>query len=107
MRQISAPQLKAWLDDTSRKPPVLVDVREGWELQICALPGVLHIPMNAMPGRQGELEPDAETVVICHHGVRSANTAAFLERNGFEALYNLQGGVDAWAREVDPAMPTY
>lgn len=85
----------------------MVDVRETWEWDICALPGAVHIPMNSIPSRQTELDPDRETVLICHHGGRSMQVAAYLERNGFESVYNLSGGVNAWAREVDAAMPTY
>ena len=54
-----------------------------------------------------ELDPDAQTVVICHHGARSFQVAHFLERNGFQQLHNLAGGVDAWARTVNPEMPLY
>lgn len=107
MQQISARDLQAWLKDSGRQPPVLVDVREGWEVQICSMPGAVHMPMQSVPARQEELEPDAQTVVICHHGVRSQQVAAFLERNGFSGLYNLSGGVAAWARDVDPTMNTY
>jgi rhodanese-related sulfurtransferase len=63
--------------------------------------------MNTIPARAQEFEPDADTVVICHHGSRSFQVAMFLERNGFSNLYNLQGGVDAWAHQVEPAMPKY
>jgi rhodanese-related sulfurtransferase len=107
MRQLSPRELQEWLKDEGRDPPVLVDVRENWEVQICALTGVLHIPMGTIPARQQELEPEAQTVVICHHGRRSLQVAAFLEQQGFSGIHNLSGGVDAWAREVDPAMPTY
>lgn len=107
MQQITARQLQAWLEDENRTPPVLVDVRENWETQICALPGAVHVPMNDIPSRQQELEPDAPTIVICHHGVRSAQVAAYLEGNGFSHLYNLSGGVDAWAKEVDSSMAIY
>ena len=72
----------------------------------------VHLPhqswlMNDIPSRQQELEPDAPTIVICHHGVRSAQVAAYLEGNGFSHLYNLSGGVDAWAKEVDSSMAIY
>jgi Rhodanese-related sulfurtransferase len=63
--------------------------------------------MNSVPGRRDELQSDRETVVVCHHGGRSMQVASFLERNGFTNVYNLSGGVDAWAREVDPTMATY
>lgn len=86
---------------------VLLDVREHDEVAICALPGVTHIPMGELSVRHTELDPDAETVVICHHGVRSANVAVALARMGFDDLWNLSGGVDRWAREVDPSMARY
>jgi len=86
---------------------VLLDVREAEELAVCALPGVTHIPLSELALRHTELDPDAPTVCICHHGVRSAHAAAGLARLGFERLYNLVGGVDRWAAEVDPAMARY
>ena len=86
---------------------VLLDVREADELAICALPGSVHVPLGDLARRAGELDPGATTVCICHHGVRSAHAAAALERLGFERLYNLSGGVDRWADEVDPAMLRY
>ncbi len=107
MHQITPQQLQAWLDDSSRERPVVLDVRESWELEICCLPDCVRIPMNSVPGRQEELESDRETVVVCHHGGRSMQVASFLEQNGFTNVYNLSGGVDAWAREVDPTMATY
>jgi len=106
MQQMTVRELKERLAQPGAKP-VLLDVREGWELNICALPGALHIPMGQIPTRTEELDPEQEMVVICHHGVRSLRVAHFLESRGFNKLYNLQGGVDAWAREIDPAMHTY
>ena len=105
--QIGPTALKSRLDDTSRPAPVLIDVREPWEVDICRIPGALNIPMNSVPDRLAELDPNAETVVICHHGGRSQQVALFLERNGFKNLLNLAGGVHGWAGEVDPGMPTY
>jgi len=87
--------------------PVILDVREPWELKICVLPGSTHIPMGQVPGRLEELDPARETIVVCHHGVRSLRVVQFLASRGFKNLYNLQGGVDAWAREIDPGMQTY
>lgn len=88
-------------------PPVILDVREGWEVQHCALPRTTHIPMGQIPDRITELQTDQEIVVVCHHGVRSHHVAQFLEQQGFTRLYNLRGGIDAWAREIDPTMATY
>jgi rhodanese-related sulfurtransferase len=107
MEQITPTELKSWLDDPTRPRPLLLDVREPWEMAICALPGSRHVPMNAIPARAAELDPAADTVVICHHGARSFQVGLFLERKGFARVYNLFGGVDAWARSVEPAMATY
>lgn len=107
MEQISAQELKDWLDDTARPRPVLVDVREPWEVAVCRLPQSVHVPMNAIPARAHELDPAADTVLVCHHGARSYQVGLFLERRGFARIYNLFGGVDAWARSVDPTMATY
>lgn len=107
MKQIRAHQLAEWLADEGRPKPVLLDVRESWEVETCALQGSVHIPMHLVPLRCGELDPVHDLVVICHHGARSMQVAMFLERKGFEAVHNLQGGVESWATEVDPAMNRY
>lgn len=107
MRQIGGPELKAWLDDPQREPPLLLDVREHWEYQLCNIAGSRLLPMNQIPALAGELECERQTVVICHHGVRSFSVCRYLEANGFRDVINLSGGVAAWAREVDPRMPTY
>jgi rhodanese-related sulfurtransferase len=104
MRSISPRDLQEWL---AQSPPVVLDVREQWEVELAALPNSLHIPMGEIPQRLAELERDADIVVLCHHGVRSAHVAGFLEQVGFSRLYNLAGGIDAWAREVDPGTPRY
>lgn len=106
MQQLTVRQLQERLAQPGEKPLIL-DVREGWELRICALPGTTHIPMGQIPARLAELDPAQETIVVCHHGVRSLRVVYFLESRGFRNLYNLQGGVDAWARQIDPAMHTY
>ncbi len=107
MRQLRPAELKEWLDDAARPRPLLLDVREGWEYERCHLDEATLLPMSTLQSRLGELDPQRETVVICHHGVRSFHVARFLESNGFSQVINLTGGVDAWAREVDHAMPTY
>jgi rhodanese-related sulfurtransferase len=107
MQQLSVTQLKDWIEDPAREKPVLLDVREKWEFDIARLGGATHVPMSTVPARQEELDPAAETVVICHHGGRSMQVAMFLERAGFGRVYNLAGGVDAWARQIDPSMATY
>ena len=107
MKQLSPPELRVWLDDASRAKPVLLDVREGWEVDYCRIDGANWIPMREVRQRWDELDPEVEIVVICHHGVRSYHIANFLERQGFGAVYNLSGGVDGWAHQVDSTMKTY
>ena len=91
--------------------PLLLDVREPWEFALAAIAvdglETRLMPMNSVPVRLGELDPAQPVVCICHHGARSAQVVAFLEREGFEAVYNLGGGVDAWSVQVDPAVPRY
>lgn len=105
MQQITAPDLAQLL--SSGHPVHLLDVREPWEVALVSLPDSLHVPMGEIPSRLNEVRTDKSVVCICHHGVRSMQVAYFLEHNGFEGVYNLQGGIDAWAREVDPQCTTY
>ncbi|WP_234084009.1 rhodanese-like domain-containing protein [Azonexus sp. R2A61] len=107
MKQLGPVQLAEWLADESRPRPVLVDVREPWEVELCRIEGAEHIPMHTIPLRAGELPADRDVVVICHHGGRSMQVAFFLERQGFASVHNLAGGVEAWACEVDPGMRRY
>ncbi|HPF15790.1 MAG: sulfurtransferase [Planctomycetes bacterium] len=86
---------------------VLLDVRQPGELEICCLPQVVAIPLGELTARYQELDPEAEIVCICHHGIRSARAAGFLAQVGFERIHNLTGGIDAWACEVDPKMARY
>ncbi len=87
--------------------PFVLDVREGWELAICQLPGATHIPMRQIQQRVAELPRETEIVVMCHHGVRSQHVAQYLQSLGFDKLLNLAGGIAAWSRDVDPHTPTY
>lgn len=107
MQTLSVRELADWLADEQRAKPVLLDVREPWEQQICRIEGSEPMPMRTVPARANELERDRPTVCVCHHGGRSMQVALFLERQGFRNVYNLTGGVDAWARQVDKAMATY
>lgn len=107
MRNLTAPQLKAHLEQSETRLR-LVDVREPWEFAICHIEGSELLPMRQIPAAaHSRLSAEEPTVVICHHGVRSLQVAIYLERLGFRDVINLQGGVDAWAREVDPGMPVY
>jgi rhodanese-related sulfurtransferase len=107
MQQMTAPELAAWLGDPAREQPLLLDVREKWEYETCHIEGSTLIAMNTIAARIEELDEDAEIVCICHHGARSMQVAAFLERNGFGKVTNLTGGIHAWAVQVDGAMPKY
>ena len=84
----------------------LLDVREAWELGIASVPGIVHIPMNEVQSRLGELDQSVETVVMCRSGRRSLEVARLLQQQGFRAV-NLAGGIIAWANDVDPSLPTY
>ena len=87
--------------------PLLLDVREPWEWQLARIAGSRHLPMQHIPAHVDGLDKSHPTVVICHHGTRSLQVVAFLERMGFQNLHNLQGGIDAWARQVDVRVPLY
>ncbi|MFN7754061.1 MAG: rhodanese-like domain-containing protein [Pseudomonadota bacterium] len=110
IESISPAQLQQWLAEAAsgtREAPVVVDVREGWEHAHVNLPHALHIPMQTVPGRLAELDRERPHVLMCHHGMRSYRVAEFLQQAGFGRLYNLDGGIDAWAAEVDTALPRY
>lgn len=107
MKTISAPTLAQWLQDPDRPQPQLLDVREPWEQQICRIDGSRLAPMRSLPEQLDLLDPERPVVCICHHGARSAHVAMWLSRQGFADVYNLSGGVDAWARQVDLQMATY
>ena len=87
--------------------PTLVDVREAWELEVASVPDTVHIPMGEIPARLGELDSDAELVILCHSGARSGQVASFLQQKGYRAVWNLKGGILAWSDEVDPSTPKY
>ena len=104
--EITPAELKAALDGGQKM--VLLDVRDQWEYEAARIAGSTHIPMEQIPQRvHTELDPEEHIVVICHHGVRSANVANWLLREGFEQVQSLRGGVDQWARQIDPKVPTY
>ena len=87
--------------------PCLLDVREAWEWAICRIDGSLHIPLGLVPHRLEELDFSRELVVVCHHGARSEQVALFLEQRGHPKVANLEGGLAAWAAQVDTAMAVY
>lgn len=86
---------------------LLVDVREPEEYELARVEGARLLPLSLFNEWAPSLDPERETVFICHHGVRSAQVCAFLSRQGFQNLYNLAGGIDRWSAEVDPSVPRY
>ena len=104
MKEITPTELQTLLagDD----PPVVLDVREAWEVGICAIDGALHIPLRSLPQRMTDIPAERVIAVVCHHGMRSAMAAGFLLESGIEAV-NVAGGMDRWAREIDGAMARY
>ena len=88
--------------------PLLLDVRESWEYDTASLPNSLLMPMGEVTSRaHTELDPDAHIVVLCHHGQRSLSVAMWLRNQGFDRAQSLAGGIDAWSRTIDPAIPRY
>ncbi len=85
----------------------LVDVRDDWEREVCALPGSIDIPMMRIPNQIGQLSAERPMVLFCHSGMRSLQAATWLRHNGFPGARSLRGGLDAWAAEIDPAMARY
>jgi len=102
---ISAQQLQRRLQN--QDDLTLLDVRENHEFAHAHISGSQHIPLNQLPQSIGQLDPERDLVVLCHHGVRSQQACLFLEQYGFERLYNLRGGIDAWSLECDPTVPRY
>ena len=101
---MTAAELATHLQQAS---PLLLDVREPWEFELCHIDGSTNLPMGQIPQRLQELPDDREIVVICHHGVRSQQVIQFLQAQTDVKLINLDGGVDAWARSVDREMAVY
>ena len=110
MEQVTPAQLADWAKGKTQRA-ILLDVREGWEVQTASAKtdalDLVHMPMQTIPARLDELDKTRPIACLCHHGGRSMQVAMFLERQGYSNVYNLTGGVDAWARQVDTAMPTY
>ena len=88
--------------------PLLLDVREPWEAETASIPGATLIPMGEITSRaHTELDPDQPVVVVCHHGARSLSVAMWLRSQGFDHAQSLAGGIDHYARTVDPTIPRY
>ena len=110
MQQITPSQLVQWASAQAQRP-VLLDVREGWELQTASATApeldLLHMPMQTIPARLDELDKTRPIACLCHHGGRSMQVASFLKARGFAHVANIAGGIHAWSAEVDPGIPRY
>lgn len=108
--QIRAADLADWFAQNPNAMPVVLDVREPWELQTASVVPkgftLATIPMNEIPARVGELNAGQRIACLCHHGARSQRVAAFLVQNGFAEVANIAGGIDAWSQH-DPSVPKY
>ncbi len=102
---ISAAELSEKLK--SGEPLDLIDVREPIEFEIARVEGARLFPLSRFREWIDKLDAETETIVICHHGVRSAQVCAYLAQNGFKKIFNLDGGIDAWSTEVDGNIPRY
>ena len=105
-------QWQEWLDSAAPgTKPLVLDVREPWELQTASITAqgfeLLNIPMGSIPQQLATLDTDRPIACLCHHGVRSLRVAAFLEQQGFSQVTNITGGINAWSRDLDPTVPLY
>ncbi len=106
MDSITVTQLSNLIKDPEAEI-IIVDVREESELEICKIEPSLHIPMGNIPNSLDQLEFNLPIIVYCHHGLRSLQVAHFLDNQGFIHVLNLEGGINAWAQNVDPTMAKY
>jgi len=110
--QIQPAQLQDWIaSQAHRGSTVVLDVRETWEVQTACITAqgfeLVKIPMHLIPPRLQELDPSKPIAVLCHHGGRSMQVAAFLVQQGFDTVANIAGGINAWSSQVDASVPTY
>ena len=103
--QLSATELREKISNDNGL--FLLDVREPYEFEYAHIEGSVLIPLSLIPLRIDELDINQEIVVICHHGIRSMQASAYLERCGFNNIYNLKGGIDAWSVTCDNSVPRY
>lgn len=103
--EVTPTELSRQLESGPR--PVLLDVREAYELEISSLNVDHHIPLGELPRRLNELDPASDIVIICRSGARSGRAAEFLMAQGFSSVRNLVRGMNGWSAEVDPRMPAY
>ncbi len=105
IKEMTVEQLKATID--AGEPPLVIDVREGWELEISSLAFARHIPMGQIVDRIGELDPGTPLIIMCRSGGRSMQVAKALEARGFGSVTNLTGGILAWGERIDPSLRPY
>ena len=109
MQQLYPAQIAEWASQQAQRP-VLLDVREGWEVQTASAKpealDLLHMPMQTIPARLHEIDKTRPIACLCHHGGRSMQVASFLMQHGFEVV-NVAGGIHAWSAQVDPSIPVY
>lgn len=101
IKEIEANDLVQWVSDQS-KPFKIIDVREMNEIQRGTIPGAIPMPLATVPLRLNEFEPHEEVVLVCHSGARSAQACMFMQQQGFKNVYNLRGGMFAWAGSGKP-----
>ena len=89
------------------EPPLVIDVREPEEYELARVEGTRLLPLSLFNEWATSLDPERETVFMCHHGMRSAQVCAWLSRQGFGKVHNLSGGIDRWSADVDPTVPRY
>lgn len=113
LAQVRPVQFDQWLEQCQAQgmTPLVLDVREPWECATASITPqgfeLLCIPMQEIPTRQQELDPERPIACLCHHGMRSMHVGMFLLRQGFEQVTNITGGIDAWSRERDPGVALY
>ena len=100
-------QLSALLQDKGPDAVFLLDVREPSETDLCVIPGAVLVPLGQVPQSVSSIPSDRPVVIYCHHGGRSARATAYLQAQGYGNVCNLEGGIDAWSRLVDPEVPRY
>lgn len=105
IKNIPPKELKARLD--AGETLQVIDVREYWEVNLGTLENALHIPMNDIPYQLDDIPQDKPVVFICHTGRRSADVTDWVQRQGYNNVLNLVGGIDLWSREIDPSIPQY
>ena len=92
---------------TDAAMPLVLDIREAWEVERASIPGTHHLPMSQIIARISELDPKQPVICMCHHGGRSMQVGAWLETQGFVDVTNLTGGIEAWSLEVDATIARY